>query len=130
MAVSALIPAVTLVSEPFDYRIGLFLSVGLVAAIWAAFIFMSPSIRVTENNLFAGKAYVPRKFIGEVVEIGKDRIFQERGPELDPASYKVFQVTVKAAVKVYLKDPQDPTPYWIISTRKPDKLAKALLTRN
>jgi hypothetical protein len=29
-------------------------------------------------------------------------------------------------VKVELKDKNDPTPYWLIATRKPKKLAAAL----
>jgi hypothetical protein len=58
--------------------------------------------------------------------IAKDQIFQERGPKLEPAAFKVFQGTVKTAVKIEISDPSDPTPYWIISTRKPIQLASAL----
>jgi hypothetical protein len=67
--------------------------------------------------------------LGKITEIPKDQIFFERGPGLDPASYKVFQGTVKTALKIIINDRDDPTPYWIISTRKPTQLATVLRAR-
>lgn len=126
VAVSALLPAVTLVSEPFDFRVGIVLGSALVLAIWAALFFLAPVIRVGKTTLSVGRASIPRQMVGKIDEITKDQIFQERGPRLDPAAYKVFQGTVKTAIKIEVKDPNDPTPYWIISTRKPSQLATVL----
>jgi hypothetical protein len=64
--------------------------------------------------------------IGEPEAIGKDDIFSERGPKLDPAAYKVFQGSVKTAIKIPISDPDDPTPYWLVSTRNPAKLVEIL----
>jgi hypothetical protein len=33
---------------------------------------------------------------------------------------------VSQAVHVVIDDPADPTPYWVISTRRPEKLVRAL----
>ena len=126
VAISTLLPAVTLVSEPFDFRVGIILGSALVLAIWAALFFLAPVIRVGKTTLSVGRASIPRQLVGKIDEITKDQIFQERGPRLDPAAYKVFQGTVKAAIKIEIKDPNDPTPYWIISTRKPSQLATVL----
>lgn len=125
-AVSVLLPAVTLVSEPFDFRIGLVVGSLLVLGIWLALYFLAPVINVGLSTLSVGQAVIPRNLLGKIEEIPKQRIFEERGPKLDPASYKVFQGTVNTAVKIHLKDPNDPTPYWIISTRKPTELATVL----
>jgi hypothetical protein len=102
------------------------LSLLLVIGIWAALYFYSPVISVGREFLSVGRASIPRSLLGKIVEIPKDQIFSERGPALDPASYKVFQGTVKTAVKIIIKDPEDPTPYWIVSTRKPSQLATVL----
>ena len=126
LATAALIPAITLVSEPFDFRIGLIIGSVLVLAIWWAMFFLSPVIRVREKSLSVGVVSIPRSLLGRVEVIAKDQIFQERGPKLEPAAFKVFQGTVKTAVKIEISDPSDPTPYWIISTRKPIQLASAL----
>jgi hypothetical protein len=126
LATAALIPAITLVSEPFDFRIGLIIGSVLVLAIWWAMFFLSPVIRVREKSLSVGVVSIPRSLLGRIEVIAKDQIFQERGPKLEPAAFKVFQGTVKTAVKIEISDPSDPTPYWIISTRKPIQLASAL----
>lgn len=126
IAVSALIPAIALVSEPFDFRIGLVLGLVLVFAIWGALFFLAPVIRVRKTSFSVGRASIPRNLLGKIDQIPKDRIFQERGPNLDPAAFKVFQGTVKTALKIPIKDSNDPTPYWIISTRKPAQLATVL----
>ena len=125
-AVALLIPAVALVSEPFYFRIGLVIGPLLVLGIWAALYFFSPVISVGKRFLTVGAATIPRTLLGKITEIPKDQIFHERGPALNPAYYKVFQGTVKTAIKIAIKDPADPTPYWIISTRKPNQLATVL----
>lgn len=126
IAVAALLPAVTLVSEPFDFRIGLAIGTALVLLLWAALFFKAPVIQVGKTSLRVGRAKIPRSLLGKIEVIEKAQIFNERGPNLDPAAFKVFQGTVKTALKITVKDSNDPTPYWIISTRKPDQLATVL----
>jgi Protein of unknown function (DUF3093) len=130
IAVATLLPAVTLVSEPFDYRIGIAVGLILVISIWAALFFLAPVIQVGGSHLTVAHAKIPRNLLGKIEVIAKDQIFSERGPKLDPAAYKVFQGTVKTAIKISLNDPNDPTPYWIISTRKPAQLAEVLRAKN
>lgn len=130
IAVATLLPAVTLVAEPFDYRIGIAVGLVLVFSIWSALYFLAPVIQVGSSFLKVGRAKIPRYLLGKIEEIAKNQIFSERGPNLNPAAYKVFQGTVKTALKIYVNDPNDPTPYWIISTRKPTQLANALKAEN
>jgi hypothetical protein len=130
IAVATLLPAVTLVSEPFDYRIGIAVGLILVMSIWAALFFLAPVIQVGSSHLTVARAKIPRNLLGNIEEIAKDQIFSERGPKLDPAAFKVFQGTVKTAIKISMNDPNDPTPYWIISTRKPAQLAEVLRAKN
>jgi hypothetical protein len=130
IAVATLLPAVTLVSEPFDYRIGIVVGLALVLSIWSTLYFFAPVIQVGSSFLTVGRARIPRNLLGNIEEIAKDQIFSERGPNLNPAAYKVFQGTVKTALKIAVNDPNDPTPYWIISTRKPAQLATLLKAEN
>ena len=126
ISVATLLPAVTLVSEPFDFRIGIAIGLVLVLSIWGVLYFMAPLIQVGKTTLSVGRAAIPRTLLGKIEEIPKTQIFSERGPKLSPAAYKVFQGTVKTALKITIRDPEDPTPYWIISTRKPAQLATVL----
>ena len=126
IAVATLLPAVMVVSEPFDFRIGIAIGTTLVLLLWAALFFKAPVIQVGKTMLSVGRAKIPLALLGKIEVIEKKQIFDERGPNLNPAAYKVFQGTVKTALKLTVKDASDPTPYWIISTRKPVQLATVL----
>ena len=125
-AVFVLLPSTVIISEPFDLRIGLIIGVLGVGAIWSLLILRAPSIVVSDKELQVGSVIIPRRFIGEPVAIGKGEIFAERGPNLDPAAHKVFQGSVRTAVKIPIIDPEDPTPYWLVSTRNPTRLVEIL----
>ena len=49
-----------------------------------------------------------------------------RGPECDPAAYHLIRGWVPAGVKAAVVDPDDPTPYWFVATRRPAELAAAI----
>lgn len=125
-AVFALLPSLTIVSEPFDIRIGLAIGIVVVITIWTLLIFRAPTIELSNLKLKVGSVGIFRDLIGQAEVISKERIFLERGPNLDPGAHKVFQGSVKTAIKIAILDPEDPTPYWLISTRKPNKLAELL----
>jgi hypothetical protein len=48
------------------------------------------------------------------------------GPHLDPAAFVVHRGWVGPLLRVQLTDPADPTPYWMFSTRHPERLAELL----
>jgi hypothetical protein len=125
-AVFVLLPSTLIIAEPFDVFIGLVIGVLSVGTIWALLIFRAPKIVVSKTELWVGKVAISRDLIGDNQVIPKEEIFAERGPKLDPAAHKVFQGTVKTAIKIRITDPDDPTPYWLVSTRNPVKLAEVL----
>jgi hypothetical protein len=51
---------------------------------------------------------------------------QARGPGLDARAFLCLRGWVQTGARVRIDDPQDPTPYWLLSTRHPDRLAAAL----
>ncbi|RZQ63073.1 DUF3093 domain-containing protein [Amycolatopsis suaedae] len=83
-------------------------------------------VRVTGTELEVGDARLPLRFAGEVEVIDKERKRKALGPESDPAGFVLHRGWVGPMVKVWLTDPDDPTPYWIFSTRKPEKVAALL----
>lgn len=121
-----LLPAIALVFEPFDILLGITIGSIAVLAIWGSLIVLAPKIIITESSFQAGAAKIAKAYLGKAEVIGAERIFLERGPNLDPKSYRVFQGSVKAAVKIAIRDSSDPTPYWLISSRKPQRIAEIL----
>ena len=49
------------------------------------------------------------------------------GRQLDPAAFVVSHGWIPEMVMLVLDDPQDPTPYWLVSTRNPEALLEAFL---
>ena len=84
------------------------------------------TITVDSENLRVDGAVLPLKYVGKVQALDVEATRRMRGPESDPAAYMVLRGWVKTAVIVENTDSDDPVPYWFISTRKPEKLAKAL----
>lgn len=83
-------------------------------------------IAVKDGWLLAGKAKIELHYLREIVELDAASMRNVRGPEADPASFLVIRFWVNRGVKILLNDSRDPTPYWLISTRHPGKLASAL----
>ncbi|WP_188989511.1 DUF3093 domain-containing protein [Saccharopolyspora thermophila] len=84
-------------------------------------------VEVTGGELWVGDAHVPLRFIDDVEVIRPAEQRRALGPELDPAAFLVHRSWIRTSVRIWLDDPDDPTPYWVVSTRHPDKL-KAVLT--
>lgn len=83
-------------------------------------------VRVADDELRVGAATLPLRFVGEVEVIGKADRRVALGPELDPAAYVLHRAWVGPLLRVRLTDPADPTPYWVFSTRHPQRLATTL----
>ncbi|WP_344418858.1 DUF3093 domain-containing protein [Amycolatopsis minnesotensis] len=75
-------------------------------------------------ELRVGDAHIPLAFVGDVEVIGKDDKRKALGPESDPAAFVVHRGWIGPLLRLRLTDPADPTPYWLISTRKPERLAE------
>ena len=48
------------------------------------------------------------------------------GPGADPRAFLFTRPFVGPVVRVDLRDPADPHPYWLVSTRRPGELAAAV----
>jgi len=48
------------------------------------------------------------------------------GPYTEPHAFVIQRPWVSGAVQIRLDDPADATPYWIVSSRHPERLAAAL----
>ena len=90
--------------------------------------FSSPVILCDGETLVARNAEIPLKLLGKAEVIERDRQFEELGRNLDARAWLCIQASVKKLVKIELNDPDDPTPYWLVTTRRPEQLA-ALINR-
>lgn len=107
---------------PFSSIAGLTLGFTLALAAVAALWFASPQISIDSQHVEVGNAVLPIRFVGRVEVIDAKDAFEGRGVKLSPAAYASFQPSVKSMVKIFIEDPEDPTPYWLVSSRKPGEI--------
>ncbi|HWV75680.1 MAG TPA: DUF3093 domain-containing protein [Isoptericola sp.] len=100
----------------------------LVAAgtLWAL-VATAPVIEVADGRLRAGKAQIAVDLLGEVTTLDDTEAMRTAlGPALDARAFVCLRAWAHTGVRVDLEDPLDPTPYWLLSTRRPQELAAAL----
>jgi hypothetical protein len=86
----------------------------------------SATVRVQDGELWVGKAHLPLRFVGEVQVVSAKEKRRVLGPHLDPAAFLLHRGWIGPVVRLRQTDPEDPTPYWVFSTRHPDRLVEAL----
>ena len=84
------------------------------------------SVEVRDGVLHAGPATIPLARIGAAEALDKDATRRVHGVDADARAFLVTRPYIKRSVKVVLDDPDDPTPYWLVSSRHPRQLAAAL----
>lgn len=101
---------------------------GVAMALMAGWFisFGSPRIQVTDQELRAGRAHVEFQFLGAVTPLDSEAARRAAGVDADARAYLLLRPYLKQAVRVDLTDADDPTPYWLLSTRHPQQLADAL----
>jgi hypothetical protein len=92
-------------------------------------VLRAPRISVDAEHLRAGEARLPLTSLGAVEALDPAQTRAAMGPRLRADAYVVYRAWVPTAVRVELADSEesgDPTPYWLISTRRPVELVAAL----
>ena len=87
-------------------------------------------VRVTNEDgrieLWAGDAHLPTSVIARAAEVPQSAKSAALGRQLDPAAFVMHRGWVGPMVLLVLDDPDDPTPYWLVSCRHPERVLSAL----
>lgn len=103
------------------------LPVAAVVLVW----FGKTEVRIVGDSpsdveLWVGSAHLPVIVISRSAEVPRSAKSAALGRQLDPAAYVVHRAWVGPMVLLVLDDPDDPTPYWLVSSRHPDRVLAAL----
>lgn len=77
-------------------------------------------------ELAAGEAHLPASVITRLAAVPRTAKSAALGRQLDPAAFVLHRTWVGPMLLVVLDDPDDPTPYWLVSTRRPEQVMAAL----
>ena len=123
-----------------------FLALSLGIAIWAAMTTMiaaivmallttltiliyftsSLVIEIDDRELRVGKAHIDKKFCGSATVLTPAQMSLARTREADPAAYLAIRFWTAHGVKIEISDERDQTPYWLVTSKRGDRLAAAL----
>ncbi|MFY1690966.1 DUF3093 domain-containing protein [Plantactinospora sp. WMMB782] len=84
-------------------------------------------LAVRDGELLVDDARLPVRFVADAIPLDAGGRREVLGVGADPLAFVVQRPWVPGAVQVVLADPADPTPYWVVSTRHPVRLAEAIL---
>ncbi|MEU4399524.1 DUF3093 domain-containing protein [Micromonospora orduensis] len=84
-------------------------------------------VAVVDAELRVDDARLPVRFVADVVPLDATGRREVLGVGSDPLAFVVQRPWIGGAVQVVLDDPADPTPFWVVSTRRPVELAEAVL---
>lgn len=77
-------------------------------------------------ELRVDRAHLPATFVARTTVVGRGAKSAALGRQLDPAAYVQHRPWIGTMVLLVLDDPDDPTPYWLVSTRRPGEVLAAL----
>lgn len=104
------------------------IAAGAAVLMAAAFLtYGSARVSVAGGEFHAGRAHIAVEHIGAVDALDAEDTRRVAGRDADARAYLVLRPYLKRSVRVMIEDPADPAPYWLVSTRHPDRLATALL---
>src|SRR5688500_7472773 len=114
----------------FGFYLGLWWGVGTALASLAVAVALFQSsavlIIVEPNQLRVGRAIIEHDYLASCRALDADQTSRRSGTEADARAQLVLRPYVRTAVELTLDDPADPVPYWLVSTRRPHRLAEAV----
>ena len=126
-----------------------FLFLSLVIAIWAAFdnsvtfiafiaatiaiiyiaFAMRSTITLDGDELRIDRAHIDIKYLGAITILDAPAMRLLRTRDADPAAYLAIRFWIPTGLKIAVVDPRDPTPYWLITSKRGEEIA-ALLNKS
>lgn len=84
-------------------------------------------IAVHGDELLVDDARLPVAVVADALALDAAGRREVLGVGAHPYAFVVQRPWIAGAVQVVLADPDDPTPYWVVSSRHPVRLAQAIL---
>ena len=97
----------------------------LILTLWM-YLFTALRIEITDQELRVGRAHIDRKYLGKVTALDSTMMSHFLREGINPSAYHAVRFWVKTGVKVEINDASDPTPYWLISSKKVSEVTKYL----
>lgn len=104
----------------------------LITLVFTFFLYQFSALRIEAagNQLKVGKACIELKYLGEIEVLDEHAMKFLRGPGINPSAYLAIRFWIKGGLKIHINDERDPTPYWLISTKKAEDLKRYIIDKS
>lgn len=103
---------------------------GVVTALpvsYALWSYGSLRVEVIDGDLVVGNARLGSDFVGTATALDAATFRHTMGAGADARTFIRTRPYVRTGALVKVADPDDSTPYWLVSTRRPDDLVASLV---
>ena len=83
-------------------------------------------IEIDSKELRVGKAHIAIEYLENAMKLSIADMQKIRTRDADPAAYLGIRFWASSGIKIFVNDSRDSTPYWVISSKNGDALAKIL----
>lgn len=98
------------------------------ALLWLGRVEIQVAVGDAGVELWAGEAHLPVTVIARSAEVPRTAKSAALGRQLDPAAFVLHRGWIGPMLLAVLDDADDPTPYWLVSCRHPERVLAALRT--
>jgi Protein of unknown function (DUF3093) len=84
------------------------------------------SLEISGGELRVRGAHLPLTYVSGAIALDAETLRRVVGREGDPAGFVSIRPWIGGGVQFWLDDPEDPTPYWVVSSRHPQQLVQAV----
>jgi hypothetical protein len=111
---------------------------GLGLTVWIPFGTMLPlaaaivwwfghsTLEISDGEIRVRGAHLPLQYVSGAVALDAATLRRVVGREGDPAAFISIRPWIGPGVQLWLDDPDDPTPYWVVSSRHPQRVVELL----
>lgn len=126
VATLLILPAVALALTPVNLTVAIVTAIVTYLLVAAIMLLSAPKITFVNGTFVAGPAQIPVLFLGKAEALNDHDLRIAIGPGLDARSHLLVRGWIHSGVRVEITDPNDPAPYWILTTRRPAELIAAI----
>lgn len=108
---------------PLSGALAFVVAQGLLTAL---FLGTAVRLEVADGQLRVGRAVLDLAYVSAVRPLDATETADRTGPHADARAHLVLRPYAKTAVELTIDDPVDPVPYWLVSSRRPVRLAEAV----